>query len=1021
MDIHYSAFISYRHHPEDIRVAEQIHRGLEHYKVPKALKKKRDTKLRLFRDKEELPITSNLTDDITRALRNSDFLIVICSTHTKESLWVQREIETFLQTHDHSRVLTVLVDGEPYDTIPQVLCSAEQIDPRTGETVTLPIEPLSCDWRVSRRKARREELPRLAAALLGCGYDELRQRERQYRARRLAIAASVAMAAVVGFSSYVVYNSIQIQKANDRLTQANIEIQENLEQALINQSRFLASASSQANDDGDRMLAMVLAMEALPEYPGERPYVARAERVLSEELGAYSAHAEIMTVGAITNDALIELFGATDNRERMFVFDERDVLSVWDLQNYQRITALQLESSAEQLMITPENLLLVYDRDFTVRCYDWDLQLLWQQEGVSEAALSTQRDVLLAELGSNTLAFFDTATGEEVLPQVQVTLPTEDAISGWTSFKQNAFDLLRPVILQFGSMYDDRLITVDPQTGAITELGVLPEEMYTQRTGYTADGNALVLSVGESLNGQYQDTMVRGPVENRLSCYSPQGTLLWTTELTSYSYSWDCTLYAIDESRIFCQIDSLLAVIDAATGQVLTSCEVGGVPMWTSPEENKATLILDDGSVGNFNYDEGYFNATRHLKSDVAQVFAGKGIYCRCSLSKDIMVYKSVQDTNWEVFSGDYNISMRRGAVFGDYVAIDNYKNICVFDVPGQKLLRQIVGEEDYQYELLDFSEDGTSLWLSEWGKAVVRVDLETGTRERFELPKNLGEDVSLYYGSDLYMTEHWIYTMAKDLLTDEVYLQGFDIRTLQSTCVKVCDAVQSYDSDCVLLDIQGSSGYLWCSATQNIYQVNMESEEAKVFAEGYAVRPYLDFLSDGIYMISADNQAVFYQQGGQILCTIALEENNGVCAHITRQQIFLLLNSGRIVRYDLNGKKCGEIATSLYNGFSSSISYDFMPDSITWTETGDGDLFVNIFKAGNLINMESWELRAWVPQCVTYYPGLDQFLCIGTEDGKDHIGAFDRYTLKRIQQMAREALGSYTLTQEQMEYYGIS
>ena len=123
MDIHYNAFISYRHHPADIKVAEQIHKGLEHYRIPKALKKKNLSKMRLFRDKEELPITSNLTDDITRALRNSDFLIVICSLHTQESIWVQREIETFLQSHDHSRILTVIADGEPYDVIPEILCS----------------------------------------------------------------------------------------------------------------------------------------------------------------------------------------------------------------------------------------------------------------------------------------------------------------------------------------------------------------------------------------------------------------------------------------------------------------------------------------------------------------------------------------------------------------------------------------------------------------------------------------------------------------------------------------------------------------------------------------------------------------------------------------------------------------------------------------------------------------------------------------------------------------------------------
>ena len=104
MDIHYNAFISYRHHPDDIRVAEEIHKGLERFKTPRAIKKRTGGAMRLFRDKEELPITSHLTDDIYRALENSDFLIVICSPHTKESVWVQREIETFLRTHSRDKV-----------------------------------------------------------------------------------------------------------------------------------------------------------------------------------------------------------------------------------------------------------------------------------------------------------------------------------------------------------------------------------------------------------------------------------------------------------------------------------------------------------------------------------------------------------------------------------------------------------------------------------------------------------------------------------------------------------------------------------------------------------------------------------------------------------------------------------------------------------------------------------------------------------------------------------------------------
>ena len=178
MSVHYNAFISYRHHPEDIRVATQIHRALERFHVPKALRKKAKLPMRLFRDKDELPITSSLTDDITRALENSDFLIVICSEHTKESVWVQREIETFLRTHSRDRVLTVLAGGDPYAVIPEILLYEDVVNHITGKIQREEFEPLSCDWRMKKRKAVKEELPRLAAPLLGCGYDELRQRQR---------------------------------------------------------------------------------------------------------------------------------------------------------------------------------------------------------------------------------------------------------------------------------------------------------------------------------------------------------------------------------------------------------------------------------------------------------------------------------------------------------------------------------------------------------------------------------------------------------------------------------------------------------------------------------------------------------------------------------------------------------------------------------------------------------------------------------------------------------------------------
>ena len=83
-DVKYDAFISYRHCELDKFVAENLHKQLEAFKIPKALvasgKTNGKTKIeRVFRDRDELPLASNLADPITQALEHSDYLIVICS------------------------------------------------------------------------------------------------------------------------------------------------------------------------------------------------------------------------------------------------------------------------------------------------------------------------------------------------------------------------------------------------------------------------------------------------------------------------------------------------------------------------------------------------------------------------------------------------------------------------------------------------------------------------------------------------------------------------------------------------------------------------------------------------------------------------------------------------------------------------------------------------------------------------------------------------------------------------------
>ena len=121
MDRHYKAFISYRHLPLEMDVAKKLHRRIERFVIPRALRRNGEKHPgTVFRDQDELPIASDLSANIRLALDASEFLIVICTPETRKSRWVLEEIHYFLEHHDRGHVLAVLADGEPEQAFPPV-------------------------------------------------------------------------------------------------------------------------------------------------------------------------------------------------------------------------------------------------------------------------------------------------------------------------------------------------------------------------------------------------------------------------------------------------------------------------------------------------------------------------------------------------------------------------------------------------------------------------------------------------------------------------------------------------------------------------------------------------------------------------------------------------------------------------------------------------------------------------------------------------------------------------------------
>ena len=148
MEYHYKAFISYRHAGPDTKVAVEIQNRIERYIIPRSIRKDLGIRSigRVFRDKDELPSTSDLNDNIKNAIRNSEYLICICSPRYIESVWGRKEIEFFLESHDKRHVLTVLAEGEPDEAVPDILCSETvTVQDENGEDTYVTVEDEESD------------------------------------------------------------------------------------------------------------------------------------------------------------------------------------------------------------------------------------------------------------------------------------------------------------------------------------------------------------------------------------------------------------------------------------------------------------------------------------------------------------------------------------------------------------------------------------------------------------------------------------------------------------------------------------------------------------------------------------------------------------------------------------------------------------------------------------------------------------------------------------------------------------
>jgi len=194
----YYAFISYSR--KDEKWAKWLQKRMEQYRLPTILRKEENTLPKrinpVFRDKTDLT-TGQLQTALNKELDSSKKLIVICSTSSANSEWVNKEAQRFIDAGRIADIIPLIVDGVPgggeNECFPESLRLAED-DQLLGVSIA--------------ELGKGDAFLRLVAGLLDIRFDQLKRRhqQRQKKQRLITAAAILLFLLISGFAGYKLWD-----------------------------------------------------------------------------------------------------------------------------------------------------------------------------------------------------------------------------------------------------------------------------------------------------------------------------------------------------------------------------------------------------------------------------------------------------------------------------------------------------------------------------------------------------------------------------------------------------------------------------------------------------------------------------------------------------------------------------------------------------------------------------------------------------------------------------------------------
>ncbi len=1019
MITHYNAFISYRHEKRDIAVAKEVQTQLEHFRIPEELKEtgRIDRIERIFRDKDELPLTSNLSDDIETALRMSDYLIVICSEHTAESQWVQREIDLFLETHSQECVLTVLSGGEPEDVIPERLTYRieKEVDKDGNVRETrIPLEPLSCDYRMPFRTARKKELPRLAAVMIGCAYDELVQRSEQYRTRRRRLITGAAGAAGITAISYLLWSNARINE--------NLELAlENLRQSQIHESQYLSAESLEALNDQDRILAVQLALAALPDGETERPVIAEAEYALASAIGTYQMPEHLTDYFAVrkySTEAVIRDFMISPDYSVLALFDNDRRLTLIRLDNNETISETQLDTGVNVTDAKDQGIACITGNTVTMRSWQ-DGSTVYRTElshWISVSDCSTDACVFAGDGAVTILNGRGDILHTAACPESALINSARISAYGDEALIQLLEDDVSTILLYDGE--EDTLRQVGQTFSGIMDMAV------------AGDGSAVILEMLNDYNHAtygFENAVFYYDMTARLACYSAESAApRWSADISftqSSGGSLAFTPYSDEtgvHNGILCSTANIQTLVDAASGRVIRRAEYPvAVSSLLNARDNVWLSLLHNGNVAMFELDSESvttFDTFPDNTSKGIRFFSGDtvGVMILPQGGRSVIRYEmDFANPNYSELPGIFPGYSASTAVYDRFLLVSDRElsadtaEITAYDLDAKQPAYTMSVETGQRIACFGMTSDLSTIYAVTPDTAVHMLDPADGSQRTHRIAEDTG-----ILSAALAAEDDTVFALINDL-QGNVWYGSYDLAE-DTEELHAVDAENAgiFDTLTFRSDHRYCVSETYLNGLKCLYLFDLSAYTAVPVCTSEITSSFMASCGDSFLALRDTDCIRLFDYSGAELNALPMDMMNVLSFRILEDRLYVLYNSSLLEVYDRTGEKI----TGYSVFFEENTSFNSY-DVYDW-HLSDNTLLFGNSTVWNVLDLSQNQSKCYITNVLAYDPGRSQIIV--RRWSPESIGAFRLCTTEELIAAGRELTGGEELSNETKQLYGL-